>query len=376
MPEPLAMRAIEADTAFPGGNGLIAVGDDGDDLVIRPDHRDTDGSWFYWCVRLRGAAGRRVRVRLAQADAIAAHGPALSLDGGRTWSWLGRGCVLGDGFAVDIPAGAAEAQLSMGMPYGLRDWRAAVADAPQRQRLAVETLCRTRAGRDVPLARVAAAGPVRRQALVTARHHACEMMAGYVVEGFVAAALAADAPPGLEILAVPFVDLDGVEAGDQGKNRRPHDHARDYAGDRPLYPECAALKEIVRSSPALAVIDLHCPWISGPGNEAIYQVGLGDERRWRDQRAFAATLARANRSPLPYAPVDDIPYGVGWNVAANYGAGRSLIQWSSEQPAVRLATTIEIPYALARGAAVDQASARAFGIALHAAVVEHDAAES
>ena len=42
---------------------------------------------------------------------------------------------------------------------------------------------------------------------------------------------------------VPFVDKDGVEEGDQGKNRAPRDHNRDYAGAS-MYPETGALREL------------------------------------------------------------------------------------------------------------------------------------
>ena len=63
------------DTDFPGGNGLIEVLAE-DEIEVRPDLRDTIGSWFYWYVRVRECAGRRLRVRIV-GDAtppIAAHG--------------------------------------------------------------------------------------------------------------------------------------------------------------------------------------------------------------------------------------------------------------------------------------------------------------
>ncbi len=70
-------------------------------------------------------------------------------------------------------------------------------------------------------------------------------MATYALEGFLSAVLADDAcgrqwQENWEVLAVPFLDKDGVENGDSGKNRAPHDHNRDY-NEQPLYPEIAAL---------------------------------------------------------------------------------------------------------------------------------------
>ena len=76
----------------------------------------------------------------------------------------------------------------------------------------------------------------RRKMLITCRHHCCEMMANYMVEGILEEALMNSSFRKMyEVSAVPFADKDGVMDGDQGKNRRPRDHARDY-GDNPIYP--------------------------------------------------------------------------------------------------------------------------------------------
>ena len=40
----------------------------------------------------------------------------------------------------------------------------------------------------------------------------------------------------VEVLAIPFMDKDGVEEGDQGKNRKPRDHNRDYIGQSVHHP--------------------------------------------------------------------------------------------------------------------------------------------
>ena len=84
----------------------------------------------------------------------------------------------------------------------------------------------------------------------------------------------------VEFFVVPFVDKDGVEDGDQGKNRRPHDHNRDYGGradgDHSIYASTRALRERIPawSGGKLRVaLDLHCPWIRGEHNEVIYFVG-------------------------------------------------------------------------------------------------------
>ena len=85
-------------------------------------------------------------------------------------------------------------------------------------------------------------GAGERRILLTARHHACESTGDYVMEGFLRE-FAVDPLAGFSVIAVPFVDYDGVIHGDQGKNRAPHDHNRDYT-DAPIYPEVRAIKAL------------------------------------------------------------------------------------------------------------------------------------
>ena len=172
------------------------------------------------------------------------------------------------------------------------------------------------------------------------------------------------------MLAIPLVDKDGVEDGDQGKNRQPHDHNRDYAGES-IYPSVAAIRKLV---PAWAqgklrvAIDMHCPWIRGTRSEVIYQVGKSDPERWRQQVAFANMLERVQRGTLKYRADDDLPFGKSWNTGSNYGGRMSCSMWAASLEGIQLATSLEIPYANAAGIAVDATSARAFGRDLAQAV--------
>jgi hypothetical protein len=71
------------------------------------------------------------------------------------------------------------------------------------------------------------------------------------------------------------VDKDGVEAGDQGKNRMPHDHNRDY-GDNPIYPEIQAISDIAHKYKIHFAIDFHCPALRGDIHKAMHFLGLAD----------------------------------------------------------------------------------------------------
>ena len=109
-----------------------------------------------------------------------------------------------------------------------------LAEHEQNLHLVVRELCRTRGGRSIERIHLGKLdGLPEHSVLLTCRHHSCESVASYVLEGMMAAVLA-DTDDGAwfrknaKVLAVPFMDKDGVEEGDQGKNRKPRDHGRDY----------------------------------------------------------------------------------------------------------------------------------------------------
>jgi hypothetical protein len=208
----------------------------------------------------------------------------------------------------------------------------------------------------------------KHRVLLTARHHACESMANYVLEGYLSAALDGTQDgrwyrANAAILAIPFVDKDGVEDGDQGKNRKPYDHNRDYKGES-IYPSVAEIRSFVprwSQDKLSAGIDLHCPWIRGTHNEVIYMVGKSDPKAWKRQVAFGEVLERVQRGPLKYRASDNLPFGTAWNTTANYGDRMSCSMWMSQRKGVGLATSFEIPYANAAGGVVNAETARAFG---------------
>ena len=235
--------------------------------------------------------------------------------------------------------------------------------------LVKETLCTTKKGRRVELLRLGCLdGSPRHRVLLTARHHACESLASYALEGFMEAVLAEGEEGRLwrsavECMVVPFVDKDGVEDGDQGKNRAPHDHNRDYGGAS-LHASVAALRERVPpwSQGRLRVaLDLHCPYIRGDFNEQIYFVGSQDQENWQRVVKLAALLEHTQTGPLRFRVQDNLPFGTAWNTTTNFGGGKSFAAWAGELPGIRVASSIELPYANVKGREVNAESARAFG---------------
>ncbi len=365
---------LSADTDIPAGNGIITAVE-GDRIHLHPDNRDSTRDWFYWHIRVRGCAGRRITLVFDRPCTMTVRGAAVSRDRGKTWAWVPEFTP----YALELSyacGDADELRFALAMPYtlaNLQEWLGRHAGSP---RLRQHELCVSRLGRSVPwLETGCAPGGETAQVLLTARHHCCEMMANFVLEGVLDASLADEqVSGGLRFIAVPLVDLDGVEAGDQGKARHPHDHNRDY-GQSPLYPETAAVMSLVQrhtDSRLRAALDLHCPFVVGDDcNHHIYIVGSEDPVNWRRQQALAGILEENVQGPLPYDAGDTLPFGKKWNTGANYGAGTTCARWVfQERRETAVAATLEIPYATAKGVPVTPDSARAFGHDLFMALRE------
>jgi hypothetical protein len=305
--------------------------------------------------------------RFPRGNPIGVRGPAVSSDGARTWKWLGRESVTGPVFRYSFAAGAKEVRFCFAMPYlqaNLNDFLKRHARNPA---IKATVLCKSQKGRNVELLHLGRLdGQPDHRVLLTCRHHCCEMMASYSLEGIMDEVLApTDDGQWLcrhvEFLIVPFMDKDGVEEGDQGKNRKPHDHNRDYAGES-LYPSVRALRERVPqwSQGRLDVaLDMHCPHIRGEHNEVIYFVGGPEKENWDRVGRFSKILEAVQRGPLVYDSKNNLPFGQAWNVGE--GPPRSFSRWAANLPGVRVATSIEIPYANAGGRPVTVESARALG---------------
>jgi len=350
-------EGLRVDASFPGGNILVDK-IDGDTVSVHQDLRDTAGDWFYWQFRVRGAEGRTLTFQFTQGNVLGVLGPALSKDGGTTWTWLGTESVKGNSFYYAFAADAGDVRFCFSIPYQESDLKRFLA---KHAEVGVETLCTTAKGRKVERLRVGSGGI---KMLFTARHHACEMIASYVLEGILEEASSnAWFQMNAEIVAIPFMDKDGVEDGDQGKNRKPRDHNRDYDGES-LYASTKAVRESV---PAWSggklkfALDLHCPTLRGANNETIYFVGSENQDNWKKIQRLSELLESMQKGPLVFRSKDNVPFGTAWNSAANYTKGMHFSRWALDLPGIEAASTLEISYANANGTTVTADSARALG---------------
>ena len=345
---------LMVDNRIPQGNIFVA-GIKGDTVELHNEVRDTAGWWFWWAFRVRGAEGRTLKFKFRPDpltgwhEYVSLRGAVVSTDLGATWNYTEKEPFTKNEFTYTFAKDAKEVWFAMCIPHGLREWNALVArhvgDAKHFQ---VGTLCRTKKGRPLPFVRVGRLdGKAPLRMVTTARHHAAENTASFVQEGIVDEILA-DTDTGrwfrenVEVLVVPFIDLDGVVEGDQGKNRYPHDPARDYGNW--IYPSTAALRDWIQSEwkgRLDVALDIHCPHYNNP---LMHQILVAPGKNEVRQRRMAEIVYEKQRG-LKYHPKNDVAWNTPWNCAGYMRAGQSFTQWAEANFETRLTTTYEIPFA-------------------------------
>lgn len=338
---------------YPGGNVKIVKIQPGC-AEIAPDLRDNRLDWFYWNFDAVATEPGTVHFCFPEKQTkISAQGPAVSTDGGKTWKWLGKEKTHfrnktknRDSFEWTFTKAGEKVRFAQGIPYQKERFETFYEQYKAVPYMKRTVLTKTRKGVDSPML-IIGSGP--KNILVTARHHACEAIASYAVEGFVTEALS-DSPAGKEfrnrytLYVVPFVDLDGVNAGDQGKNRNPHDHNRDYAlGDAGLYPEIKAIQALDKEKKFFITLDMHAPSVRNDIHEAIYfagyrtpsnQVNTAEFKGWLDQER------PANANMILHLGGRNVKQPDGKEGAANS-------QYFATNPTTVYGMTFELPYASA-----------------------------
>ncbi len=286
---------------FTGGN-IRVVETDGCVIHLNNELRDTPTDWFYWAFCIEGAAGQTLTFRFPKVR-LGYYGPAVSHDL-KSWKWLGKG-EDPDSFTYTFGADENKVYFAHNMLYHPDRFDAFV----KRNGLQTEEFCLSRKGRSVPCLRF---GDGNHVILLTARHHACEATGNYVLEG-VLEKLIRNPIPDTRVICVPFVDYDGVVDGDQGKNRAPYDHNRDYIYGTPaIYPEVAELRKIAAEG-ILYGFDFHSPYHLGGSNDYVFIVRKRAEKTPLYNRFGTLLESSLTDKALRYEMKNDYPPDTGWN---------------------------------------------------------------
>ena len=368
----MSFGEVSVDDQLPAGN-IVFDRIEGNAVYVHQDLRDTTDAWFYWAMRVTGAAGKTLTFNFTTSDAVGVRGPVVTADGGKTYSYPASSGATRRQFTYTFGADENETWFYEAIPYTPDDWAAFLAQHEAKRGTWFETgvLCpSSKKSAQVPKARFGSiSGTPKYKLLISSRHHCSETVATYVLEGIAAAFLKDDdlgAWLRANVLceAVPFVDYDGAVAGDQGKNRSPHDHNRDYTDF--IYTETTALAVLAESMAPDVWFDIHCPWLHGGCNEYLY-TPLKDPKlpyvQPANETRFSQLLA-ANISTdgIPYSASNDIAFGTSWNTDANYSQGASSIIWGLQNlSSVKLCRTFEVPFANAGGTTVTTARLRVLG---------------
>ena len=278
-----AFGGIGICTDYPGANVKVLGIDETNGIIrIMPDFRDTRGKWFRFDFVLTGAAGRKLHFQFPddKYNYLSTLGPAISSDKGATWRWLnadGTRHEPANAFDYTFAADENETRFAVSIPYQQSDWEKFTAKWKNRPDVKFDVLCKSQSGkRDTELLRLPCRGMAKWLFAFTARHHASETTGNAVMEGAIEEVLSGSAEgewlrENADCVFVPFMDKDGVEEGDQGKNRRPHDHNRDYIEGR--YTSVRALRELLVSESngkQIVFFDLHAPGVRSTAKTKVH----------------------------------------------------------------------------------------------------------
>jgi len=360
----LSAADIKINASFPGGN-IVLSKIEGSTVYLNPDLREGQ-PWFYWNFEAEVTKPGKYIFDLGKPQKIGVQGPAISIDDGKSWRWLGKANVelttSSERFSHEFSDINQRVRFAVAIPYLQENLDHFLKTQAGNKHIQISELAKTRSGRTVELLRIGNPGPGVETMLVTARHHACESMASYVLEGFLREALS-DSYFGEEfrkryaLFAVPMVDKDGVQNGDQGKNRKPHDHNRDY-GENPIFPEIRAIQELAHLQKIRYSVDFHCPALRGDIHEAFHFLGYGLPLIKQNLNEWIQWI-REERPQEIMVPINLLVDPS----KANALDRRINSHFMATLEGAMLSATLEVPYTQSRPA-LDPEMARAYGAGL------------
>jgi hypothetical protein len=329
---------------FPGGN-IIYNGREDNTVYLSQDWTDASKWWFWWCFRIENPPAGEVCFKFTDGEVVGPYGPAIS-DNGADWYWQRESFAGHSEFRYIFKDGDIK-YFAFSLPYTSAEFERFYKGIPGKYAVRRDVFAVSEGGREIPLLCFGNAN-ARECVVFTARHHCCEATASWALEGTVEALLSAH--PGLcgrfAFYVLPFIDIDGVEKGDQGKDRRPHDHNRDYTGN-PLYNITKAVYKFAGDRRIAAFIDFHSPYKWG-GFDNMPHIHLGKPNGFTPppqdvfcDRLREITAARAGKDTIIY---DNLAYRSAYGGPANKPGTPGAKNYFSALPGNILSFTLETPY--------------------------------
>lgn len=315
---------------FIGGNIQVLKVEE-TEIYVKNEIRDTKENWFYWAFCVEGAQGTTKTFHFNKKW-IGYYGPAISHDL-KTWDWLGAEdeTVVSDSFTYTFAEDEERVYFAHNMLYHPMHFH----EFCRNTGLEIQTLCTSEAGNKVPCICTGSGSEV---ILLTARHHACEATGNYILEG-VLEELHRNEIPGFQVIAVPFVDYDGVVKGDQGKARVPWDHNRDYDPEKDaIYASVREIRRIAAEKKIRYAFDFHSPWHNGGANDRVF---IPQKSYSKNTIRFANLFEKIiTPEAFPYFASGTFPPDVSWNRSGT----PAFAAYMNETGGAELAFTLETPY--------------------------------
>lgn len=331
---------------FTNGN-IIVKSIDSDKVVLSFDMRGGE-AWCHWAFEVSGANGKTLEfifenedwsstyachtrcdkcMAVCGRDACGYFGPAVSHDL-INWKWL----------YSDAKENASE-RLRFTYSFSHDEDKVYFAHCmlynPERFNnldfMKHGILCTDIDGSPVPYSEL---GDGENIILFTARHHSAEAPANYIMEGALME-MKDILPNNYKIIAIPFIDMAGVVAGDQGKGRLPHDHNRDYISDS-IYPSVIAVKKLFDSGKVRYSFDLHSPCHLGNGSDLMSFANSFAENRPKAEKLSSLFANELNDECFKY-----IKGTISQPLKPTEGTSQV---YAVRSKGVRFASTMESPY--------------------------------
>ena len=280
---------------FAGGNIIVDSIEESDILNsttirLRQDIRDSASWWFWWHFGIEDVKPSRQLVFVfTDGDVVSTYGPAVSYDGINYKIGGGATFISEQSFCFTFSEGIERVYFAFSLPYQVSHFerfRREYLDA--HDDVVCDVLALSEQGREIPVVRIGHGGE---NVIFACRHHCCESPASYVLEGIMRMLTkSASLTDRFTFHIFPFADIDGVENGDQGKDRKPHDHNRDYT-DEPIYNFTKAIYRYTADMEVKAYIDLHSPWKWGRIDDMTHiHLGPVPKGKRELQRLFCESL--------------------------------------------------------------------------------------